>query len=252
MVEYTAKTRLYVQVPLAPQELLILDPGQSHYLTNVLRKKQGDIVHLFNGKEGEWEASIECPHKKHTELIVQKQTRSMQPVPDCWLVAAPIKHARMGFLVEKATELGVAVYQPILTKHSVVKQLNHDRIHANMIEAAEQCERCEVPELKPVLPIQQLMQDWPEDRTAFWCDETGTGNPLMQAIQDTALTSNNKTAMIIGPEGGFSASEIDLLSNHSNVVPVGLGPRILRAETACIAALSVIQSVLGDWQEKRR
>jgi 16S rRNA (uracil1498-N3)-methyltransferase len=235
--------RLFVEQRLGEGEAVRIDGGQAHYLISVMRMKAGDPVKLFDDQTGEWLAEARAMGKRDLILEVKAQLRPREEVPDLWLLAAPIKKARMDMLVEKACELGVARFQPVLTRRTIVDRMNLDRLRMQMIEAAEQCGRTALPEIAEPQKLPALIKDWPEDRTLFFADEHG-GVPFADAI---ANHSACPAAILIGPEGGFDGEERALIRALPKAVGISLGPRILRAETAAIAALSVWMAQAGDW-----
>jgi 16S rRNA (uracil1498-N3)-methyltransferase len=238
------KLRLYTSAPLAAGAAVPLEAEQAHYLCNVMRAAIGSAVALFNGRDGEWRATIAEAGKKKALLAVESQLRPQGMEPDLWLIFAPVKRARIDFIAEKATELGVSVLQPVFTKHTVMSRVNDDRLRSIAIEAAEQCERLSVPEVRDPLSLDALLADWPEGRRLILLDEGGGGRPIAEALDDLPA---GPTALLVGPEGGFAKTELDALRALSFAVPVGLGPRILRADTAVVAALSCYQAICGDW-----
>ena len=233
--------RLFVDQPLSPGALVGLAPEQSHYLVNVMRLQSGDPLILFDDRTGEWDARIVDPHRKATAVRVGALRRPREGVPDLWLCAAPIKKGRVDWVAEKACELGVARYQPVLTRRTVVDRLNMDRLRAHMIEAAEQCERTALPELAQPVSLTKLLATWPADRALIFCDEEG-GAPL------ATLARPGKAALLIGPEGGFDPEEREAIRALPQTLRASLGPRILRADTAAAAAVAIWQSVAGDWR----
>jgi 16S rRNA (uracil1498-N3)-methyltransferase len=240
--------RLYVPVELKPDHAFAAEERAAHYLRNVMRRQAGDPIILFNGRDGEFNAEIGAVTKREVELRVGTLRRPQMSVPDIWLCFAPLKKDAVDFLVEKATELGVAAFQPVFTQHTAATRLNLDRLAANAIEAAEQTERLTLPEIRPPLSLADLLQGWDPQRRLILCAEAGPAAPIAEALNDLKATVSisNAWAILCGPEGGFSRSELDLLSNLPFVTPVGLGPRILRADTAALTALAVFQSILGD------
>lgn len=246
--------RLYIEGPLRTGEAIDLVEGQAHYINNVMRLKMGDDVALFNGRDGEWRASIVQGRKKRCLLDVQEKLRDQVGCPDLWLVFAPIKKQRLDFIMEKATELGVVAFQPIITRRTVVSKIKTPRLQAQTIEAAEQCERLHIPEVYEALSLLQVMENWSAERHIFVLDERGGALPIQQALlnQGEALEKIGPCAILCGPEGGFDPSELDLLGKLPFVTRISVGPRILRADTAAIAAISCWQSVLGDWQKPLR
>jgi 16S rRNA (uracil1498-N3)-methyltransferase len=239
-------TRLYVDQALAPGATLGLDHARAHFLRSVLRLKRGARIAVFNAEDGEWAARLDGLGKGWASLVIERQRRPPQPEPDLWLVFAPIKRARLDFLVEKAVELGVSRLQPTMTRHTAVARVNQERLAANAREAAEQCERLSVPEVAEARPLFDLMGEWPSDRRLLVCSERGEAPPLAAVLQAAAAEAKSPWAVLVGPEGGFARSELDGLKKLPFVTPVGLGPRILRADTAALFALALWQAFLGD------
>ncbi|HYD29845.1 MAG TPA: 16S rRNA (uracil(1498)-N(3))-methyltransferase [Azospirillaceae bacterium] len=238
------KTRLYVEDELAPGRTLGLDAQRAHYLRHVLRMEKGDAVALFNGRDGEHEAAIDGFGKGWCSLTVGRRTRPQTAAGDIWLLFAPIKRQRIDWLVEKASELGASTLWPVFTRHTDVNRVNLDRLRLVAIEAAEQSERLTVPELREPLDLPRVLGGWPAERRLFLCAESGEARPIAEAV---AEAKGQPAAILIGPEGGFAKTELDDLKKLPFVVPVGLGPRILRADTAALAALACWQSLAGDW-----
>lgn len=234
--------RLYVEADLRLGAQVQVDGNAAHYLLSVMRIKDGDAVLLFNGRDGEWAARAGSIRKRDLVLECVDQSKSLESVPDFWLCVAPIKKGRIDFTVEKATELGVARIVPVLTSRCVVDKLNPERLFAQMIEAAEQCGRTAVPELADMAKLDVLLRDWPKGRALFFADELG-GEPMRTGF----AKHPGSAALLIGPEGGFTAQERDAIRAHPAAVPITLGPRILRAETAAIAATACWMSANGDW-----
>jgi 16S rRNA (uracil1498-N3)-methyltransferase len=204
---------------------------------------------VFNGRDGEWRATLEGHGKKAAVARLGERTREQVAEPDVWLCFAPVKRARIDYIAEKATELGAAVLQPVLTQHTNVERVNVERLRANAIEAAEQTERLTVPEVRAPVDLARLLGDWPAGRRLLMCDETGGGPPIAEVL--SALDASARAApwaIVVGPEGGFAPAELAALRRIKDVVAVGLGPRILRADTAAVAALTLVQAVLGDWR----
>ncbi|NVJ93196.1 MAG: 16S rRNA (uracil(1498)-N(3))-methyltransferase [Methylocystaceae bacterium] len=237
--------RLFVSIPLCEGQAVELSAEQAHYLNNVMRKAVGDDLLLFNGQDGEWAGVIAQARKKVCIVNVTHKTREQDVCPDIHLVFAPIKKQRLDFIIEKATELGVAALRPVITRRTIVSKIRIDRLEAQAIEAAEQCERLHIPVVQDSVSIEQLVADWSEDRTLFVLDERGGAQPINQALNEN---KSQTCAILTGPEGGFDPSELDLLDKVKNVVRISVGPRILRADTAALAAISCWQSVVGDWQ----
>jgi len=234
--------RLYVKTPLAAGVTVALDGNPAHYLIAVMRLKVGDIALLFDGRSGEWAARAVDVRKRDIVLDCVEQTRPLEHVPDFWLCAAPIKKGRIDLIAEKACELGVARLQPVLTRRCVVDRLNNDRLHAHLVEAAEQCGRTALPELAEMVPLDRLLRDWPTGRHLFFADETG-GAPLVHTLRE----HRGPAAFLVGPEGGFTPEEREAIRAHPAAHPISLGPRILRAETAAIAASAAWMTLNGDW-----
>jgi 16S rRNA (uracil1498-N3)-methyltransferase len=237
-----AKIRLYVEQPLGQGQSVPLSRDQAHYLFGVMRLSEGDPVLLFNGHAGEWRAVIESAGKRGGSLLAETQTRPQQNPPDLWLLFAPIKKARTDFIVEKATELGAARILPVQTDFTNAERIRQDRLQAHAVEAAEQCGGTFVPEVEALQKLSGLLADWPEDRQIMFCDETRAG-----AASRLDAGTGGKWAILIGPEGGFSQAERDRLDAMPNAHGVSLGPRILRADTAAVAAMTLWQQALGDW-----
>ncbi|CAA7627356.1 16S rRNA (uracil(1498)-N(3))-methyltransferase [Magnetospirillum sp. SS-4] len=240
MTEPRPRFRLFVPVPLETGVAVALDRDQTHYLASVMRAETGESVLLFNGRDGEWSARIASLAKSGAALVPEKATRPQEPEPDLWLLAAPLKRDRTDLVAEKAAELGVSRLWPVFTRRTNAGRVNTGRLRAHLIEASEQCERLSVPELAEPAALDKVLAGWPAGRTLLFLDEGGGGTPLAEAA------SGGPAALLIGPEGGFDPSERRLLLSLPFVRPVGLGPRILRAETAAIAALAVWQAAAGD------
>lgn len=235
----TSVIRLLVTDQLGNAETLMLGRDQSHYLVNVMRIATGTPILLFNGRDGEWQGTITKANKKAVEIILNAQTRPQIAEPDVWLCFAPLKKDRTDFVIEKATELGVAQIQPVMTERTQATRVNVDRLNANAREAAEQSERLSVPTVASPVTLSELLENWPADRPLIHLDETGTGSPLAEIM----MRQSDGIGVLIGPEGGFDPSEVSSLLSHPSTVAADLGPRILRAETACVAALGVRQSI---------
>lgn len=232
--------RLYIPTPLTDNASVRIEGAQAHYLISVMRIKPGEPVKLFDGVSGEWLGRAEAVGKRDLVLRIEGQTRQLEQVPDLWLAVAPIRRARYDLIAEKACELGVARFMPVLTRRCVVDKVNPDRLRAQMIEAAEQCGRIQLPELCPPQTLAAFLAGIDGTRRIFFADEQG-GTPLPDAI------SPGPAAILIGPEGGFDGDERALIKSQPNAIAVSLGPRILRAETAAIAALAVWMALAGDW-----
>ena len=234
--------RLFVEAPLEAGTPAVLPRGQSHYLVNVMRQGAGAQVLLFNGRDGEWLGELSTADKKAAVVTPVSLTRDQIAEPDVWVLFAPLKKDRTDFLVEKATELGVSRLLPVMTHHTQTSRLNTERLQATATEAAEQSRRLSVPMVDAPAPLDNVLNAWPAGRRLIYLDETGHGQPLAQVLAD----GHGALAFLIGPEGGFAADELDPLGKLTFSVDADLGPRILRAETACVAALAIRQSVADD------
>jgi 16S rRNA (uracil1498-N3)-methyltransferase len=243
--------RLYVPTDLAAGQSVGLGAGQAHYLRSVLRLAGGAEIALFNGRDGEWRGRIDGIGKGWCSIALDEQTRMQQAEPDLWLVFAPVKRARIDYLVEKATELGVSALHPVRTSRTVVERVNVERLQANAIEAAEQTERLSVPLVHGPESLPALIARWPAGRRLIVCDERGQAPPIAEAVAGLRDALSAAAAVLIGPEGGFTETELDGLANLPFVSPVSLGPRILRADTAALAALAIVQALAGDWRKNR-
>ncbi len=241
-------TRLYVEAPLAAGAEIEATRDQANYLLNVLRKRAGDGLLVFNGRDGEWRAVVSDADRKRCRLAVDAEIRPQTPAPDIDFLFAPLKHARLDYGVQKAVEMGAGRLRPVMTRRTQASRVNLDRMRANVIEACEQCGVIAVPSVLETVDFTTLLDRWPAeepDRRIVFCDEGDAGaNPLpvLSALPRGPL------AVLIGPEGGFSEEERARLRAARFVTAIPLGPRILRADTAAVAALAVVQAVLGDWQ----
>jgi 16S rRNA (uracil1498-N3)-methyltransferase len=237
--------RLFMDVTLAHGLTLEPPSEQTHYLLHVLRLKSGDVVRLFNGQNGEWKATATGIGKRSLTLTVGEQTRNPGIEPDLWLCAAPIKKAHFEYMIEKATELGIAVLQPILTARTQIREVNLDRARSIAVEAAEQSERLTIPTIKAPMRLHDLVSNWSLSRQLIVCAEWGEAAPIKKTL---AELPKRPAAILTGPEGGLAAEELNALRALSSAMFVRLGPRILRADTAGIAALANWQALCGDWQ----
>ncbi len=238
--------RIYLDTPLAGGQEVAFDRAQTNYLQNVLRLKRGDTLLLFNGRAGEWQASLAGTGKRVLTALVEKRLRE-QPLPaDLHFLFAPLKHARLDYLVQKAVEMGVARLQPIITQHTQVARVNLERMRANAIEAAQQCGILNLPEVAEPVQFKTVLGPADAGRWLIFCDEDTEVNDPVAAL--AAVRPHLPLAVLIGPEGGFAEEERAALLKRPNVVRIALGPRILRADTAAVAVLALVQAVLGDWR----
>ena len=234
--------RLFVEAPLAAGQTRTIDGNAAHYLGQVMRVSVGDTIILLDDQTGEWAARVQGVAKRRVDVIVAQQLRPRETPPDLWLCVAPVKKPHFDLVLEKATELGVGRIVPVLMRRSVVDKVNHDRATVIMTEAAEQCARTALPALADLVPLPRLIADWPPERTLFYADEMGGA-----AAATAFANAGQPAAILIGPEGGFDDAERDALLALSAARAITLGPRILRAETAAIAALALWMASAGDW-----
>ena len=238
------KIRLYTQnTPLSNGAEFALSETQSHYAQHVMRLKLGAHLHLFDGVNGEWQAEIIAISKKAVNVRVIAQTLPQTNSPDIWLAFAPIKAGRIEFLVEKATELGVSRLLPVKTERTILGRINVERLQAHVIEAAEQSGRVDVPQVLPYQPLEQLLYDWNNARNLIYGDESGKGQPASELLAN----KQPPLSLLIGPEGGFSPSEFALFKQFAFMHPLNMGKRIMRADTAALAGLTLLQNYCGDW-----
>ncbi|MDP2738822.1 MAG: 16S rRNA (uracil(1498)-N(3))-methyltransferase [Pseudorhodobacter sp.] len=237
------KIRLFVDQPLGLGQPVPLNEAQANYLFNVMRLGHGAGVLVFNGRDGEWRAEVAQVGRRSGVLVCKAQTRPLQMPPDLWLLFAPIKKARTDFIVEKAAELGAARILPVQTRFTNAERIRQDRLQAHAVEAAEQCGGTFVPEVCDLQPLERVLDTWPAARRLLWCDEQMVG----RSSALPGVLAGGSWAILIGPEGGFSEGEQARLRALPQVVPISLGPRILRADTAAVAALVLWQASLGDW-----
>jgi 16S rRNA (uracil1498-N3)-methyltransferase len=235
--------RLFVTAPLAEGQQVALDSDRTHYLKNVMRRNLGDEVGLFNGRDGEWLGRIAVFGRNSAEVELTNQRRPQSAGPDIWLAFAPVKRARIDFIAEKATELGVSLLWPVMTRRAEASRVNTERLTNIAIEAAEQTERLDVPQVREAIQFEKMLAEWPRERTLFVCAEAGEARPIAVAVTDH---KSSPAGFLIGPEGGFAPGELDALRKLPFVVAIGLGPRLLRAETAAVAALACWQALAGD------
>ena len=243
-------TRLYLADRLATGVAVELDRAQAHRLGHVLRLGPGAVVAGFNARDGEWLCRLGELGRNRASLTAIEQLRPAEPEPDLWLLFAPIRRARLDWLIEKATELGAAALYPVSTVRTQPGHLNRERLRALAMAAAEQSERLSVPQVAAPAPLAQMLAEWPAGRHLILCDESGTGRPIAEAL--AGMPPDAPAALLVGPEGGFADTELDALGKLPIVSRVGLGPRVLRAETAVLAALAVFQAIAGDWRRHRQ
>lgn len=237
-----AKIRLFVEQPLGQGNSVAMTQPQANYLFNVMRLGVGDVIALFNGCDGEWSARVVQAGKRRGMVVCEAQTLPLQAPPDLWLIFAPIKKARTDFIVEKAAEMGAAKIFPVQTEYTNSDRIRRDKLQAHAIEAAEQCGGTYVPEVAEIGKLSAMLKAWPQERNLLFCDESMVGQPTN--LSDLGA---GPWAIVIGPEGGFSPREREILRALKQSHPISLGPRILRADTAAVAALALWQNALGDW-----
>jgi 16S rRNA (uracil1498-N3)-methyltransferase len=237
--------RLFVDADLAEGGTVACSSTQGNYLRNVLRLQSGDAILVFNGRDGEWRAELAAAGRRVTTLVVRVQTRPQEGGPDIDYLFAPLKRARLDYMVEKATEMGAGRLRPVLTRRTVAERVNVERMHAHAIEAAEQCGILRLPEIRAPEKLERVIAGWDATRPLVFCDEDSTESCPFTAL---ARIRPGPAALLVGPEGGFDPAERELLSAQPFVTRISLGPRILRADTAAVAALALINAVLGDWR----
>jgi 16S rRNA (uracil1498-N3)-methyltransferase len=237
--------RLFVEADLAEGATVACTPAQANYLRNVLRLQPGDAILVFNGRDGEWRAELADAGRRATALTVRAPARPQEGGPDIDYLFAPLKRARLDYMVEKATEMGVARLRPVLTRRTVAERVNVERMRAHAIEAAEQCGILRLPEIRDPEKLERVVTGWDGARPLVFCDEESVETCPFTAL---ARIPPGPVAVLIGPEGGFDPAERELLSSQPFVTRISLGPRILRADTAAVAALALINAVLGDWR----
>ena len=237
--------RLFVTSKLEPGAEIALSGDQAHYLGNVLRLKRGGKFLLFNGADGEWLAELTAVSKKHAQARLDHQTRPQDQGPDLHYLFAPLKRARLDYMIQKATELGVSALRPVITRHTIAERVKPGRLRANAIEAAEQCGILRVPEVREPEKLTKLLGNWDADRRLIFADESA---PHVSPVEALKTCPPGPLAVLIGPEGGFERDERAALLDKPFVLPISLGPRVMRADTAAVAALALVNAVLGDWQ----
>ncbi len=237
--------RLFVKAGLAQGNIIRCEPAQAHYLLTVLRLKAGAVVGIFNGFDGEWEGELQLQGRKSVSIQAKHQIRGQTPLPDLMYLFAPLKRARLDYMVQKATEMGASILQPVITQYTNVYRLKMERMRLNAIEAAEQCNLLSIPEVREPIDLAEILNNWSPDRKLIYCDERAATKATIEQLK---RVDSGPVALLIGPEGGFSERENEALRNQPFVIPISLGPRILRADTAAVAALALVQATLGDWR----
>lgn len=237
--------RLFVKSPLSAGAAVALDRDQTHYLANVLRLKAEAQVLVFNGVDGEWCARVTATGRKEASLSVEHQTRPQETGPDLHYLFAPIKRARVDYMAQKATEMGASVLQPVITRRTIAERVKVERLEANTIEAAEQCGILRVPEVRAPQKLEDLLSSWDDRRFLVFADESAALSSPLEAL---APHASRPLAVLIGPEGGFDPEEREMLLRRTFVVPISLGPRVMRADTAAVACLALVNAVCGDWR----
>lgn len=245
---YVPRIRLYIDQPLALHTTLELDADHSHYVCNVMRQQEGNNISVFNARDGEWDACLDVVHKKHTQITIVQHVREAEKSLSLGLAFAPVKNVAQHFIVQKATEMGVSDLYPVVTQHTVIHRVNMGKLQANAIEAAEQCERVSVPVVHALQSLEQFLTQVDDNVCIVFCDESGQGEVPGDLVQHIT----HPVIVLIGPEGGFSDKERAYLRDSGRVISFSMGPRILRADTAAIAALTYIQSTIGDWHIQPR
>jgi 16S rRNA (uracil1498-N3)-methyltransferase len=240
--------RLYVDAPLTPGDVVALEAAQTHYLVHVLRLAPGAGVLVFNGRDGEWLATLKSVGKRAANLTLENQTRLQTAAGDLHYLFAPLKHARLDYMVQKAVELGVSRLQPVITRHTQPARINLERMRANAIEAAEQCGILTLPEIRPPLDLFRAIEELDPNRAVVFCDEAAEQPDPHAALAALYDKAGHSLAVLVGPEGGFAEEERAALLRRPRVVRLLLGPRIMRADTAAVAGLTLVQAVLGDWR----
>ncbi len=239
--------RLYVEAPLAGGASMALTREQTHYVINVMRLKPGDALRLFNGRDGEWLCTIQALAKRDCAVTCDERTADFRQTPDLDFLFAPLKHARLDYMAQKATEMGVRRIRPVFTQRTVAQRINLDRLKANAIEAAEQCNLLSVPEVLAPVPFADMLGAWDPMRHLVFCDEAAA---IADPLAALGAVPRGPLGLLIGPEGGFSGPERAALLACKFVTAISLGPRIMRADTAAVAALALLQAVHGDWADR--
>jgi len=235
--------RLFVEHALVEGTEVVCQGNQANYLINVLRLREGDAVCIFNGRDGEWGAALSAVRKRDCRLTVRQQVRPQIEGPDVDYLFAPLKHARLDYMVQKATEMGVRRLRPVITRRTIAERVNLDRMASNAIEAAEQCGILHLPQIVAPIKLEAVLATWDAARTLVFCDESASAQSPQTPL--AGLAKSAPVAVLIGPEGGFDPIERELLLRQTYTVPISLGPRIMRADTAAVAALAIVNAVHG-------
>jgi len=243
-----SKTRLFIEKQISQNLMIYIKEKQHHFLKNVLRVKLNDVINVFDGITGEWRSKVISISKDKTALKIEKKIRELETQPDIWLIFAPIKLFRLNIIIQKAVELGVSKFVPCKTEFSNFDKLNYTNLELNAIEAAQQCERIDIPKIEKIINLDTIIKELPNDRAIVFCDESDTNLPSIYEKVRLNLNNYSKWSVIIGPEGGFSNEERDLIKKQKNVLRVTLGSRILRSDTAAISSLFCIQSMVDKRQ----
>ena len=243
-----SKTRLFTEKQISQNLMIYIKEKQHHFLKNVLRVKLNDVINVFDGITGEWRSKVISISKDKTALKIEKKIRELETQPDIWLIFAPIKLFRLNIIIQKAVELGVSKFVPCKTEFSNFDKLNYKNLELNAIEAAQQCERLDIPKIEKIINLDTIIKQLPDDRAIIFCDESDTNLPSIYDELRSNLNNYSKWSVIIGPEGGFSNEERELIKKQKNVLRVTLGSRILRSDTAAIASLFCIQSMVDKRQ----
>jgi 16S rRNA (uracil1498-N3)-methyltransferase len=241
----TGLPRLFVEDDLGAGSLIECSPQQANYILNVMRLASGDGVLLFNGRQGEWLAVIAEVAKRRCTLRCERQTRAQQTAPDLHYLFAPLKHSRLDYMVQKATEMGASRLQPVITRRTIASRVNSERMRSNAVEASEQCNILWVPDVAEPKRLELLLKEWDPRRRLVFCDEAA---PVADPVAVLRALAPGPLAVIVGPEGGFAPEERAALKDAAFAIPVSLGPRIMRADTAAVAALALVNATLGDWR----
>lgn len=244
--DFTAQ-RLYIDADLASGAMVATSREQANYLLNVLRLRDGDALHVFNGRHGEWRARVSAKGRRDAELAIGEQVRPQTPAGDLQYLFAPLKHARLDYMVQKAVEMGASRLTPVISRRTQAARVNTERMRANAIEAAEQCGVLAIPAVDEPVRLDKALADWPADRRLIFCDEDAPPGDPINAVRAAWTGDGGAVAVLVGPEGGFDEGERRTLLAMPTVIAISLGPRILRADTAAVAALAVVQAAVGDW-----